>query len=341
MSRGSDLTKAKDLRERIIASYRNRERLFEIAKRFVEIGLVIMGSTVAAGAALFSTGFSWPPSAPQIVAITGLAVSLVGAIFIVLVRRDEDHLHEAHQALVMSEENDLKVQRSEQLLGYLEEVSFQLRSLYFAYGAARNVLERSIAAHLLDEQKLIADMLLTMRLELRIALGFRTDHTWTIVVYRSELDKSDGYNYLRCIAHDRSIECDMGKARRWREGIGVAGMALAKNDEIVAPDILEPAAVSLFSLNGDWVRKEDLNRYRSMFAVPILVGTDTRPWGVVLASCSDPGHFLSPDDDIDEFGALNNKEAVRAMAGVVALAVAACRPHTNVTEGDGLEGAIE
>lgn len=325
-----------NLRQTVIKAYEKREQLFVVASRFVEIALVLLGGTVAAGAALFGTGFSFPPAAPQIVAIIGLAVSLIGAIFVVLVRRDEDHLHKAHQALIESEESALRVQDTEHYLGIMEESSRQIRSLYFAYKAARNVLEKSISAGHVDEGRLLEAMMLAMRLELRIALGFRTDHTWTIVVYRSELDSTDGYYHLRCISHDRSVECDLKKARRWREGIGVAGMALAKNDEIVAPDILEPSAVSLFSLNGDWLREEDRRRYRSMFAVPVLVGSDTRPWGVVLASCSDPNHFRSPDNDTDEFGLLNNKEAVRAMADVVALAVASCRTSKEANPGDSL-----
>jgi hypothetical protein len=327
------------LRERIGAAYAARQRKFDAAKRFVEIVLVIIGGAVASGASWLQTGFSWPPTSPQIVAFVGLLVSVAGALFIVLVRQDEDHLFDASQALQAMEQNEGRLEEAEEVSFLLQSSSRQLRSLYLAFNAARGMLERAICKGHQDEDKLVADVLVAMRLELRIALDFQIDNTWTIVVFKSMLDNSDGYRYLHCIAHDRSIECDISKARRWREGIGVGGIALARNDEVVAPDILESSAVSLFSLNGDAVREEDRKRYRSMFAVPVQVGSDTLPWGVVLASCNEPGHFPSSDVDMED-SSLNNKEGLRALAGMVALAVAACR-HARVSPEDASEEVVE
>lgn len=333
------MDKSLPLRERIAAAYAARQRKFDAASRFVEIVLVIIGGAVASGASLLQTGATWPFTLPQIVALVGLSVSFVGAVFLVMVRQDDDHLFDASQALQAMEQNDGRLQEAEEVSFLLQSSSRQLRSLYLAFNAARGMLERAICKGHQDEDKLVADVLVAMRLELRIALGFQIDNTWTIVVFKSVLDKSDGYRYLQCIAHDRSIECDISKARRWREGIGVGGIALARNDEVVAPDILEPSAVSLFSLNGDAVREEDRKRYRSMFAVPVQVGSDNVPWGVVLASCNEPGHFPSSDMDMED-SSLTSKEGVRALAGMVALAVASCR-HARVGPEDAREEVVK
>lgn len=275
---------------------------------------------MATGASLFTADIKWPPPTSVTVAFVGLAVSAIGLVFLVMTRSDDDNLQEATQAISLAESNFHATQLAEQEKLYFAYSAKQFRSLYLAYASARSMLERAVADGQLDEEKLIGDVLLAMRLELRIALGFETDHTWTICVYKSKMDDNDGYRYLHCVAHDRSIECDITKARRWKEGIGVGGMAFAKNDEVVAPDILEAAAISLFSLNGDTLRDDDRKRYRSMFAVPVQVGLNQRPWGVVLATCNDAGHFASDIGDEEDDVALNNKEAVRALAGLVALA---------------------
>lgn len=101
-------------------------------------------------------------------------------------------------------------------------------------------------------------------------------------------------------------------------------MALLRDAEIVAPDMLDPLGRSLFNLQSGDMKDDDAIRYRSMIAIPVNVGKDDRPWGVVLASSDEPHHFLMDGAD-DNVELPLRTEALRAFGGLVALAVAGTR----------------
>jgi hypothetical protein len=65
------------------------------------------------------------------------------------------------------------------------------------------------------------------------------------------------------------------------------------------------------------VRPGDDQRYRSVAAVPILLGSTGEPWGVTIASSSVPGQF-SPADGSEGW---EHAEAVRILAGMLALTI--------------------
>jgi len=252
----------------------------------------------------------------------------LGSFFVHITSSSDDLLVKANEAIDSAEKFRTHAETVQDDLDYFREVSEGLRSLYIIYSTARGLLERAVTDRVTDEEKLIQELLSQTKTDLLLSLGFERNHTWTICVYRGLRDDSDGYYYLSVVADERSIPCERNNARRWREGIGVGGMAFAKINEVVAPDILDEAAISLFALSDSVMKPDDLDRYRSMFAVPISVNSSTRPWGVVLASCNERYHF-EPNEDphTNASNTLSVKEPIRAIAGLVAFAVAICRAN--------------
>jgi hypothetical protein len=318
-----------ELRNQLATAFSTRSESHRKGVKFIELAFVVLGALLAGVAPLFENGVGWPPTPWQVASVCGFAMTALGGMYLIMFRDDSDYLREAATALKQAEDHRDELFDTLQAHEDMALASKQLRSLYLCHSISRAMLERAIVGRMSEEVSLIEEILLAIRTDLRIALGFEMAQTWTIVVYRRELNTDDGYHYLKCVAHDRSIQCDIAKARQWREGIGVGGMALSRRDEIVAPDILQPSAVSLFSLNGESFREEDHLRYRSMFAVPIQVGNDAIPWGVVLVSCNQADHFRSIEDDLVRESMVSYKEATRALAGIAALAVAMCRARAS------------
>lgn len=290
--------------------------------KFVQIALVISGSTIIGICAHGAGSFTWPPQIWVVGTWCGVALVAIGSIALTLYNDTSDHLDKAREAISLAEERADVLQDMIDDGQFLEDSVEKLRSLYMIHSATRHFIERTLTGDHANESEVIEAVLKAARHDLRVALGFEINDTWTIVVYRSER-RGDGYRYLKCVAHDRSVDCDISAAREWREGIGVGGMALLKDDEVAAPDITHESARSLFRLTNGTFREQDLVRYRSLLAVPVNVGNDGEPWGVVLATSNRPNHFRAAMVGRGDEAAPN--EAISAFAGIVALAVAAQR----------------
>ncbi len=291
--------------------------------RYVKFVLIYGGAFAAAWAGAFYEGWTWPLTSPQVIVLAGSLLVFIGGFFIVYTEDSAEVLQSAQRALMAAQDASAEAEEAIELALDYEEATIRLRALYFAYAASRNVIEHATSMRIADEVRVISTCLEAMQGDLRVALGFELTHTWTICVYRKETGNDDGNAYLRCIAHDRTFPCDLEKARVWKEGVGVGGMALARNAEVVAPDTLAHEAGSLFSLEDPNVGSLDRERYRSLIGVPIRVGEDELPWGVVVVTNDQEEHFGNGEDE-----GVAPEEGVRALAGVVALAVAISRNAT-------------
>ena len=192
----------------------------------------------------------------------------------------------------------------------------------------RGVIERAAGSGL-DEDKLAGLILKACDRSLPIAMGFQQADQWTIGIYKASPLK-DGRYELVCIASKRAIECDASEARRWREGTGIAGVCFSINDEVVIPDLQAQGIRSVFGSAANEVRQYDAERYRSMVAVPINVGKDAQPWGVIAATNDRVDHFAATASN-----GLSNHEGARALAGMVALGVALSRIEMNQSPSEG------
>lgn len=122
---------------------------------------------------------------------------------------------------------------------------------------------------------------------------------------------------LHCIAHLRKIPCDLSEARPWPEGVGVAGIAYSMNHEIIIEDMSSPDALAMFDLRS-FSRSYDKERYASMAAVPITIGSNPKPWGVAVVTSDQRSHFSNEPS----YG-VATAEPIRAIAAMTALAVKA------------------
>ncbi len=307
----------------ISEAFNEKARKISGVIRYIKFLFIYGGALAAAWAGAFPSGPAWPLGQAQTIVLVGSALVCIGGFILTYTDDNAETLVQAQRALIEAQDASEAFEEAREFAVEYEEASIRLRSLYFAYSASRGVLERAAALKLDDEIRIIQSCLLAMKRDLRVSLGFDLTHTWTICVYRKQSGNDGSGAYLHCIAHDRTFDCALEKARVWREGVGVGGMALAKNAEVVAPDALAPEAGSLFSLQEPVVSALDRDRYRSMIGVPIQVGEDKSPWGVVVVTIDQPEHFGNGDSK-----GVPPEEGARALAGVVALAVALSRNST-------------
>jgi|GEM_PF-1611639 len=315
-------------RKKVYTAFTDRSSTTLRAARYVKIGVALVGAFLLALASVVPN-WSWFPPSPWLVAGVIGALMVFGAgVFIVLTEEDATSaLDAARTAIDHATDSEEYIKEVEAAFPIYARSITSLRYLYIAMSAARGFFEQYIFGDDISEDLFLQLLMEHIKRPIRIALGFELDEYWTIVVYKAYYRDKEKRTYLRCVAHHRSNDCDIKNAREWPEGLGVCGVAYAKNDEVGVPDLRDPAVGTAFRLDktvlkdGEKLLKDgDLDSYRSLFAVAVSVGTDERPWGVVVATSNKPHHFMGPDTP-----GVEPEEAVRALAGLVALAVSISR----------------
>lgn len=285
------------------------------------------GGAFVAGAMALITPTTWL-TAPvkEAWGLAGLIAVLLGAVLAFALRDRQDEIAQARASLRALQrlqtdmtvlESDLKNRRLElevaqQTLQLAEGEAFQLASLYRALDVGRGAIEGGVTSGKTARQ-IIRGCLQTMGRDLQISLGFGPEDVWSIVIYKTG-QGADGRRTLYPIEDLRSIECDIKDARTWDEGVGVAGMALATNNEKSVADMMADEVQGLMGIPD--ARPTDIN-HRSLVAVPVAIHGRAEPWGVVCASVDRPYVF-----DQDRDAALDAEEPIRGLAGIVALAAA-------------------
>lgn len=301
----------KQLAREISGAMSRRSRYHRFGVKFVKIVLVGF-FTLLAGAAQFLSlqdgdrlGF-W-----NYVGILSCLVVFLGAVFLIFTESDPDkELDLAQEALERARDVEAY---SEYFIEY-ERSAERLTELIGAFERLRDVLERTAVSGFQTEQKVLDDLMTTAGRHLSIAMAFAIEDHWTLCVYKAEI--IDGSTILVCRAHERAIRCPIAEARSWPVGVGVSGVAFANRSEIVVPDMAAEGIGNLYGVPG-LARSYDGDRYRSMVVVPVMVGADPIPWGVVIGTSSVEGHFT-----LDEDEGLSPVKVARTLAGMVALVVA-------------------
>ena len=206
---------------------------------------------------------------------------------------------------------------------YRDEIE-RLGHLQSAREIARQIFESvALQGEVLGEVAVIDRMLQQAKPSLFLAHAFEMNDHHTICVYQRLLDERTGKAYLKCVSHIREIDCAIGEARIWPEGVGTAGAALARGEEVVVPDLLDAALGTLLNLPTN--KPEDDERYRSIAAEPVWSDHDEKePWGVVCATSRVPHHFSLEDRDY--------VNATKTLAGMVSLAVKLVRGKQRAAE---------
>jgi hypothetical protein len=279
----------------------------------------IVAASAIAGVAQFASADGeltfWTTAGMFAAATAGIG----GALVLFSEKNSIDELVAAHQGI-----QAIKIAREElndavNEFSVLDKTISRLINLYVSMKLMRSVLETASGRQFSDKS-LIDLMLSSSSRSLKIALDFQLDEHWTIAVYRAEKDEARDQRFLRCISTERSLPCDISKARTWDEGSMPAGACLASKNERVVADAAGEDMDSVLDA-GAAAKRDDRTIYRSMFCAPVLVHGRERAWGVVMATSSRPRHF----DGIGEEG-VRTAEAVRLLADMIALAIATHKP---------------
>lgn len=283
------------------------------ASKYVKGVLIVVGALVA-GVAQFVT---WPanghPSTAQIAGIGACLAVFVGGLFVLFTEQD------AAEAVKVADKAVEAAREAEDRLNDITELANEMERLAETYQLCltmRGALEQSGVGSVGTIDDSMVALFDIIARPLSIACGFAQSDRWTIGIYKAVNGAEAGKAELRCIAHDRAIKCEIGEARSWPEGVGIAGIAYTNKREIVIPDLREEGVKAVFGPR-DHVRPYDADRYVSMVSVPIIVAGREKPWGVVNATSDQAGHFAaskSPGFKYDE--------PIRALAAFAALAVA-------------------
>jgi hypothetical protein len=282
----------------------------------VKVGLIAIGSAAISIATFLDFPKTGPTNA-QILGILAAIIVAVGAVFVIVTEEDAPkNLALAQEAVERARDLEARFEVVGELSGSID----RLISLYQAQSVMRGVIERLASAPDGSEDAVITAMLKACERLLPIAMDFAQADVWTIGVYKAVPSAEHGKVDLKCIAHKRAIDCSLDKARVWREGTGIAGVAYSNGREVIIPDLLAEGMKAVFGSPANEARDYDVERYRSMVAMPIDVYGLEKPWGVVTATSDNPGHFSA-----QERHGVKPEEGARALANMAALAVAVIR----------------
>jgi hypothetical protein len=296
------------------------------ASFYVKAAFVVLASAVVSALQFLQIAPGQTMTAVQAGGLTGSIVLFFGGVFVLITEEDAtEELSVARQALEAARSAEAAVQSYEER----DETLKRVTHLYLAAGEMRRVLEKAATSHLSLKATLGLMLESTSRL-LPVAASFAQSDRWTICVYKGFPDPAGGRDSLVCVDHLRAISCSVARARRWAEGVGVAGISYATRGDIIVPNLHTFGLGTLFNVAGQ-SRDYDADRYRSTAAFPIMVDGREKPWGVVVATNDRYDHF-----NLDQEPGLQTSEAVRLVASMTALAVAICTDNVNepTQEGD-------
>lgn len=180
------------------------------------------------------------------------------------------------------------------------------------------------------------------------SMGMTYSEKMTISVYQVDKASPSGEEILNIIVNKKPNKAEEQDytSRSWKKGEGYSGQAWMQADEVVVPDsFLVPDSYHVKNLSEKSPdQRAELKRYRSVAAVPILVGRSNEVWGVVSVTTDRPNKFstTSLDDDV----AAQNVETVRILAKMIAVLVACCAtshkkaPPSTTVESGGTDEAL-
>lgn len=307
------------LRAELLSQLENYARALRRASRFVKVALVIGGAALASIALTLDLSHTnGEISGWTVAGLIGAGLVAIGALFDAFKETDAaEALVHAHRAVEVALERQHALDEMTQENGRFDTAVIRGIELYNSMDVMRGVIEQSLSVPDIPLNTILQNCLSAAGDSILVAFGFDIKDTWTICVFMAQPAPESGKVLLRCVAHLRKIPCDISEARAWPEGVGVAGIAYSTNNEIIIQDMSSADIGTVFEL-GSNARLYDRDRYASMVAAPITVGSDPRPWGVAVVTSDRQNHFVRGPS----YG-VATAEPIRAIAAMSALAVKA------------------
>jgi len=283
--------------------------------------LIVLGGAAAGAAQFIGTPPAGSPDWPKILGLGGVGAMFLGGVLGTLRERTTaEALEDARQAIDQARQAQGEHFQITQYVTEMEDKLRRMSHLHIAHLSMREAVEQCFSLPSKDEAKAAEIVLSAATTVIRPAIDFQMDEAWTLSIYQARRD-SHGQIELACVAADRFDQRPASGTRVWPVGVGHTGSTYAKGDETVVPDLAALQLGTLDRLPSRFSHPTDSQRYRSIAAIPVRVLNDPELWGVVVATSDRPSRFAL---EHDEKGSLS-AEVVRAVAGIVGLAVATQR----------------
>ena len=181
----------------------------------------------------------------------------------------------------------------------------------------RELAEQAAIAEVAEFRAAAMIMLEFAIIPIGTSIGFAQDERWAISIFKIEKNGSD--EVLRRVTGIRAERLqEQANAREWRLNEGLVGTVWATKRDAIIKDYRDARVPQDYPMPDELKRDYDADRYRSMAAVPIIVGPQKEIWGVVAASSDVTGRFTR-DPQNDKTQAV---DTIRALSRASALLVA-------------------
>ena len=321
------MSTSRDLRDQIAAKLSEYGRLRR--------GLLALAALSAAGSWILGT-ITWgddPPAWVEPVRIFGLFVSGGVAAFFAIFEDNAADLARTAQAMederdtarqdAAAREADLSdavARKDREMTALEEEYKYALELYQFSRGIGESS-DPMLRASPAERARMLpntAKALLEFIVEAKGALLYVGEERWTFGIYVWNA-RTQQLEMLACRRWSK-IEEDR-EHRTWSRGEGHVGLAFDRKQEQVCGDSSDPTVKTLITANGEKARDYDAELYVSFASVPIQLGAEAEPLGVLVATSNETGRFLPEAKALAE-GRRDTVEALRAMADTLATLLA-------------------
>ena len=224
-----------------------------------------------------------------------LFIALAGVVLLFTDKSATTVIHDAQLAIDEAEQARAAVAEMETITSELEAQIARQTRLEDVLEAMRAVVDVALRQPEISPQQLeewltdLLDFLVADKLSL-FGMG---DEQWNFSIYLFDQEAQE----LRCLVTRRpTTREEQAPHRSWREGEGHVGKAYQDRRPLVCSDSTEPNVRGFFDAPGAKLRDYDLDRYRSLAAIPIQ-SDDEVPVGVLVATSAVAGRFLPEDEE--------------------------------------------
>lgn len=223
-----------------------------------------------------------------------ILVALAGIVVLLTDTSATSVIHDAQTALEEKEGALNNLAEAEVVIEELRDQLARAARVEDIVEAMRAVVDVAIGQGVITAEQLaewlidLLDFLVTDKLML---FGI-ADEQWNFSIYL--LDSASGE--LRCAATRRPTKREEDAAHRsWLEGEGHVGKAFQARRSLICADSTDPNVRGFFDAPAAKLMGYDIDRYRSLAALPIQ-SDDEHPIGVLVATSAVKGRF-NPEDE--------------------------------------------
>ncbi|MEH3045699.1 GAF domain-containing protein [Sphingomonas adhaesiva] len=297
-------------------SFIRRARRFQAAINVI----CVMGGASLAGVGGAMDGGLMPDTGNGLLTVKGLCVwfglglVFVGGVILLLLQDEAPALLARAAALESEAQRHLDVRDAlHARLDSLAQLDLKRLALIDANRSMREALENALLIPAADVPRSLQAMLEAARRFTLASIGFGIDEQWAISIFQVKGDR------LVRIAAIRADQLPPAHAARsWARHEGFVGEAWGRDREMIIADSAESGITEAYPVPAPLRRAYDAERYRSMAAIPVRLGS-TGIWGVVAASTSCPERFKR-DPGNKQVQAVDTVRLIARMTGLTAAA---------------------